>query len=44
MFSIDKMKKLEEFLFKENIGCIFKQIYLDQYERLFIEYSGYSFK
>lgn len=40
MLSIQEMKNLENFLFEDSIGCVFKKVYSDGSERIFIEYSG----
>lgn len=42
MLSIQEMKNLENFLFEDDIGCVFKKVYSDGSERIFIEYSGYT--
>lgn len=42
MFSIQEIKNLETFLFEDRIGCVFKKVYSDGSERIFIEYSGYT--
>lgn len=40
MISISEIKRLEGFILYPNSGCVFKQVYSDGGEKLFVEYSG----